>query len=77
MLNSIYEKTSKIFRKEACYEKYMTLVDDPIDYDKIPRRKMIEKCIEIFKEDPGIINHLFNEEELEVLYKLPESVKTN
>lgn len=55
----------------------MTLVDDPIDYDKIPRRKMIEKCIEIFKEDPGIINHLFNEEELEVLYKLPESVKTN
>lgn len=70
MLNSIIGKMNK----EDCYQTYQLLVEDCIEYEKISRKKMVEECINIYKNNPGIINYIFNMEELESLYSLPEIV---
>lgn len=78
MLNSIYEKVNRMYKKDTYYETYLILAnEDAVAYDRISRKEIIEVCVKIYKDNPGIINYLFNEEELDTLYSMPESVKHN
>lgn len=74
MLYSIYENLNKILSKDRCFNTYKILVDEFADYDKVSRKKMVQKCIEAYKNNPGMINYIFNEEELKILYSLPERI---
>ena len=77
MLNSIYKNINKLRIKDYCYDVYKILVDEPIEYEKVSRKKMIDECIKLYKSNPGIINYIYNEEELECLYNLPEVVSSD
>ena len=63
---SIYAR-AKTVTKESVYEYYSVLEDFPEDYEKITRKKMLGKCVEIYKENPNIIFEIFSQEELELL----------
>lgn len=74
MLNSILENLNQIISKPRCYDTFQILIDDQVDYDSITRKKMMNQIINLYKESPEIINYIFNKEELEVLYSLPDEI---
>ena len=48
------ESITQSVRKEFIYEVYSKTVDNPKEYEKITRKKMIQEVLKYYKED----NHL-------------------
>lgn len=77
MLNSLFENINRDACKEHYYEIYQLLTNSDIEYEKITKKKMMDEIIKIYKNNPDIINYIYNEEELEDLYSLPEEITDN
>lgn len=66
---SIYNRAKQVM-KYSVYDYYCLLEDIPEEYEKITRKKMLERCVKIYNKNPLKVFEILDDKELEILFSL-------